>query len=341
MEAQFGYCQPVDAKTSLDRAMRFGVPVEAVALYARWWQFETWLRLLSYFILSSLWGAEWDEIIDNKARRYAANDNLVHIVSPDRGELLTYLDFSLLLQLIDDHWDYFEPFLLSHQVWLGRCEEFKKIRNSVGHLRRPSDQDLSRIEMTLRDLEPGWMHTFTVLAAEDVSKRVGDPVIDAFRQGVIREPDTYARRRYGEYAFDFTLSVSRMPWAAIPEAPAPITGTAGLFWQLSFGGPDIWVRPQDFQEHLPQAARDALAFAFIGTPFGVTLAAPAVDPAETAITALHDALETFTYVARPVENAGSADDWPGDLGGLLPKILVDHPFAVAADQGDIAGVFGL
>jgi hypothetical protein len=132
-----------------------------------------------------------------------------------------------------------------------------------------------------------------------------------------------------------------MPWAAIPAPPAPITGTPGLFWQLSFGGPDIWVRPQDFQEHLPETARDALAFAFIGNPFGVTLAAAAVDPAETAITALHDALETFTYVARPIQAAGSADDWPGDLAGLVPKILADHPFAVAADLGDIAAVFGV
>lgn len=56
---------------------------------------------------------------------------------------------------------------------------------------------------------------------------------------------------------------------------------------------------------------------------------------------LHDALETFTYVARSIQNAGSADEWPGDLGGLLPKILVDHPFAVAGDIGDIATVFGV
>jgi hypothetical protein len=334
------YCLPVDANTSLDRAIRHGVPVEAVALYARWWQFETWLRNLTYFVLRSLWGAEWEEKVNKKARDYAANDNLVHIVSPDRSDLLTYLDFSLLVHLIDSEWDMFEPFLLSRKIWQGRCEEFKKIRNSVGHLRRPSNQNLSRVEMTLRDLEPGWKRAFTALAAEDVSRRDGDPVIDAFRRGVIREPDTYARHRYGPYAFDFTLSVSRMPWAAIPEPPAPITGTPGLIWQLSFGGPDIWVRPQDFQEHLPEAARDALVFAFMGQPFGVTLAAAAVDPSEVAIRALRDGLETFTYVARPIEKAGSADDWPGDLADLDPRILVQHPFAVA-ELGDIVSAFGV
>jgi hypothetical protein len=139
---------------SLNQAVRAGVPREAVALFARWWQFEGWLRQLAYFVLRSTWGITWESEINSRAVQYATRDNLVHLASPDTGDLLAYLDFSLLLSLIDDQWTQFEPFLLSRQIWLGRCEELKVIRNRIAHVRRLGKRDLARVEATLKTSNP-------------------------------------------------------------------------------------------------------------------------------------------------------------------------------------------
>lgn len=107
----------------------------AVILYARWWQLEGWLRQLSHFVLRSTWGAVWESEINAKAAEYARRDSILHLQSPDTGDPLAYLDFSLLLRLIDDQWNQFAPFLLQREIWLGRCEEFKTIRNCIAHMR--------------------------------------------------------------------------------------------------------------------------------------------------------------------------------------------------------------
>lgn len=319
----------MEAASSLNQALEAGVPQESVALYARWWQFEGWLRQLAYFVLRSTWGAAWESEVNNRAAQYARRDNLVHLASPDTGELLSYLDFSLVLSLIEDEWDRFEPFLLHHKTWLGRSVEFQPIRNRIAHLRRPAKHDLSRVETTLADLEPGYRKTLRALCAAEVGDRPDDPVVQAYRRGPLHDIISTARRRYGEYALDVSLSVSSMPWASIPDQPSPLTGTPGMLWQLNFGGPDIWVWPQDFQEYIPTPARQALVYAFMPSPFGATFAAPTVDHADTAILALHDSLETFLYTARPLGNiGGDAEHWPGDLTGLDSRILVEHIFAV-------------
>jgi len=132
----------VDPRDSLDRALRRDVPLEVIALYARWWQLEGWLRQLAYFVLRSAWGATWEDEVDKRARKYLTNDNVIHLSAPDPGDLLAYLDFSLLLKLIEGQWDLFQPFLLPKEIWLGRCAELGTIRNRIAHLRRPADRDL-------------------------------------------------------------------------------------------------------------------------------------------------------------------------------------------------------
>jgi len=86
-------------KESLDRALAHDVPLEAVALYARWWQMEGWLRQLAYFVLRSAWGVTWEDQVNRKAAKYRDNDKLTHLSGPDNGDLLAYLDFSLLLKI--------------------------------------------------------------------------------------------------------------------------------------------------------------------------------------------------------------------------------------------------
>lgn len=331
--------EPMDETGSLNLAIEAGVPREAVILYARWWQLEGWLRQLSYFVLRSTWGAVWESEINAKAAEYARRDSILHLQSPDTGDPLAYLDFSLLLKLIDDQWNQFAPFLLQREIWLGRCEEFKTIRNRIAHMRRPSRNDVSRIEITLTDLELGYREAIRALAATDrLGERPDDEVIHAYRRGALSDLAEHARRKY---ELDVSLSVSSMPWAQLPDPPLSITGNAGLLWQLSAGGSGIWVSPQTFQRHLPASVRDALVFAFIPYSFGATFAAAAVDDPTTVILALHGSLETFLSSIRSPRNVQSKafEEWPGDVANLDPRILVEHLFAVADDPDSPGSIF--
>lgn len=331
----------VNESSSLSRAIEAGVPSDAVILYARWWQFESWLRQLAYFVLRSTWGITWASEVNAKAALLARRDNINYLRSPDTEELLAYLDFSLLLSLIDDQWDQFAPFLLPRRIWQGRCEEFKTIRNRIAHLRRPSVRDISRIEIALADLEPGYREALRALqATEQHSEHQSDEVIQEFQNGELGNLAAHVRRKY---ELEVSLSVSSMPWAQLPAAAQPITGNAGLLWQLSVGGSGIFVSPSVFQRYLPETAREALIYAFLPYSFGATFAAAAVDDAVTVIHALHGCLEAYSSSMRPSVNvsARAIDEWPGDVSDLDPRILVEHLFAVADDPDSPGSIFGV
>jgi hypothetical protein len=331
----------MDFMSSLNRAIGAGVPREAVALYARWWQFEVWLRQLAYFVLRSTWGIVWESEINARAAEYARRDNLVHLASPDTGDLLAYLDFSLLLSLIDNQWNQFEPFLLRRQIWLGRCEELKIIRNRIAHLRRPGKRDLERVETTLEDLEPGYRQAVRALAAtEQMGERPDDQVIQARRRGELADLIDHVQRKY---RLDVSFSLSCMPWTELPDPPASVSGTAGALWQLTVGGPGIWVSPHVFQRHLPARAREALVYTFMSVPYVATFAAAAVDDASTATLALQGALEAFLQSITNPSNIPeqTVNEWPGDTSTLDTRILVEHLFAVIDDPDAPGSIFGV
>jgi hypothetical protein len=334
----------VDPRDSLDRALRCDVPPEAIALYARWWQLEGWLRQLAYFVLRSAWGVTWEEEIQKKARKFLTNDNLAHLSGPDSGDLLAYLDFSLLLKLIEGQWDLFEPFLLPKGIWLGRCEEFGTIRNRIAHLRRPADRDLERVETALADIEQGYREAWrAVSTAVEPGDRPADPVIQDYRTGEIRALIGMARSRYGRYALEFSLRISQMPWATAPDPPEPLAGTPGLFWHLECGGPDIWVWPRDYRDSLPPDVREALAFTLMPSPMGATFAGSVVDDPATVVLGLAGALRAFLGAAVPSARIlpGTAGTWAGRERDMEPHVLVAHPFALQSYPDTAGSVFAV
>ena len=334
----------MNPKESLDRALAHDVPLEAVALYARWWQMEVWLRQLAYFVLRSAWGVTWEEQVNAKAVKYRDNDNLTHLFGPDKGDLLAYLDFSLLLKIIEEEWILFEPFLLPKKIWLGRCEEFGTFRNRIGHLRRPAERDLERIETTLSDIEQGYREAWKAVSfATDPGDRPTDPVMEDFRRGEMRALIDNALFRYGRYALDPTLKVSRMPWAEVPDPPDPLAKTPGLFWQLDCGGPDIWVWPEDYRDALPPEVRRVLAYTLTPGPNGAVFAVPVVDDPDKAILGLAGALKSFLDSA-----VSSARIQPEDVEARLgserdldPYVLVTHPFALEEYPNPSSSIFGV
>jgi hypothetical protein len=221
----------------MERALRVVVPhvmpTRAVALYARWWQLETWLRELTYVELRALFGVSWVDAIKAASGRQAQDAAYTHMTGADNDNPLAYVDYSQLVDVISAHWGQIGYALLEQGSWQGRQDELKRIRHRIGHLRKPHDDDLGRLEQTLRDLERG---AFVALAsynrrfAPDPEKHL-DPVTD----GWIREQHPTALRllRHADRQYETRLhvQVSRRPWASWPP---DLLGAPGILWHADF-----------------------------------------------------------------------------------------------------------
>lgn len=125
-----------------DRALRAatvgdtgGLPARSVALYARWWQLETWLRELVYVELRALFGRAWGDAVAAATGRQTQDAAFTHMAGADSDNPLAYLDYSQLIEIVGRHWDQFEYALLRRSSWEGRQEELLRIRHRIGHLR--------------------------------------------------------------------------------------------------------------------------------------------------------------------------------------------------------------
>ncbi len=330
----------MDAEVALQRLKECGVPIESLALYGRWWQLEVWLRQLAYLVLRSAWGVTWETELHKKATSYSANDDLGHLVGPDQPDLLGYLDFSLLLALLEDNWGFFEPFLLKHIVWAGRAAEMRAIRNRVGHVRRTGSHDRGRVEQLLSDLEPGYRTALGTLASSPLNGRwASDPVVADYTKGTLGAACEHLRRKY---RFDVDLSVSQMPWAQLPSASLNLSNTPGILWHLEIGGPDRFVHPGRLASTI-QPVRDHVVYVFAGTYFGAQLSVPAVDDSK-------DVLKTLTFFVQQFGSCTVAVDriskeelqaWPRLSADLDSRVLVEHLFATAPSAATPGSIFGV
>jgi hypothetical protein len=84
---------PTALRRALDVALTHGMPAEALALYGRWWQLETWPRSLAYVELRVRDGVTWGDSLDARAAGRQARDQMHrYMASPDWEDPLTYLD---------------------------------------------------------------------------------------------------------------------------------------------------------------------------------------------------------------------------------------------------------
>lgn len=218
-------------------AMRAAVPswmgARSLALYARWWQLETWLRELIYVELRALRGIKWEDSVRAATGRKNADAPFTHMTGPDNGNPLAYLDYSQLLELIDVHWSNFEKTLIEKNSWKGRQEELKRIRHRIGHLRKPHPDDLSRLDQTLRDLERG---SFIALASynrrftPDV-KQHQDVVTRGWIAGEHRTAKRLIDHANRQYETHLNVGVSVRPWA---DAPVNLENAEGVLWHAEF-----------------------------------------------------------------------------------------------------------
>jgi hypothetical protein len=224
---------PVQVQQALSAGWNTGaMPAPASALYSRWWQLETWLRSLVYVELRSAHGSAWaDGLPPNSANRQHQDAAYHYMQTPDAQDQLAYLDASPLLQLTHDRWPLFGSYLPAQKIWAGRIEELKQIRNRIGHCRRPHDDDLDRVEQTLRDLERGALRaTSSFNDHSRPNQHWSDVLVHNWVHNDHADAHLIAHASM-QYDTSFRLMVSTRPWAQ-PPAPHDIQlgPRAGCLW---------------------------------------------------------------------------------------------------------------
>jgi hypothetical protein len=204
------------AQRSVERSLSAGVPSEALAVFARWWQLESWLRFLVYLELRAARGKAWDRGLPDRALQFwGLEDENAYMPTADASNALAYLDARELFELIakPDVWAVVRRALPAKKRWEGVAETLRVIRNRNAHLRRPHPDDLDRLEQVLRDLELGARLSLEAFNRRRQLRDRDDPLHAAW----IQERHEAASRLVGHvernYDIAFSLEESWRPWS--------------------------------------------------------------------------------------------------------------------------------
>lgn len=319
-----------------------------MAVMARWWQLETWLRDLLYVEMRANYGQSWVGRLPNVVNRRQLDDgsSAGYMLTSDAHHILAYMDVTPLFELIEKEWDIVSYALLPKKTWAGRNEELRVIRNRMSHCRRPHADDLSKVEQALRDLEHGAFKAVSAFNAESYPDQdLDDPVVAAW----IRREHAGAARLIdhcdAQYEIRMRLRYSKRPWAELPRPGEPITGREGYVWHAHWYLGRGYLNIRSFWSEMTEALRNQLLFACAATPAAVEISIPAVD--DGAATA--DVLERFFDLVvvnqepdpPPFRESLDRGDWWVDFAdGLDPRVAVNSPWSVIDETVAPVTIFG-
>jgi hypothetical protein len=333
---------PDEVKSAIARAVTMGTPALSVAFYARWWQLETWLRQLLYLEFRAKWGSEWaDHLVPAKAGPRGATPSAratqdtanAYMATPDATNVLSYMDVSILFELIDEHWELFEKTILPKKRWDGWVDEIKQVRHRSAHCRRPHSDDLSRIELLLRDLEGG---AWTALTAHNVRSDLdridsSDPVVAGWVKRKHKDAplaDHAARTREVELG----LTWSKRPWADYRKKET-IAGRAGFLIHATFYLQSSYVLPRALWEQFKNPADPVgrgLVYLIADSPYSPSFTFAAVDGGESVNDQIASALEGVLMAQRPGRPPDHwLNQWQRQAARLDHRVLVDSALALA------------
>jgi hypothetical protein len=282
--------------------------------YARLWQLETWLRRMVYVELCALKGDDWAAGIDRQRIEEVqkSDKRLTHMTTPEQ-DLLSYMQFSQLRQLVRDNRTLFDPFLPPKNQWEAKTEEVEHIRHRIAHFRSINEDDLRRVEQFLRDVDHGFWHFCTSFNdVHPVLPQSDDPVVAHFLQydllpwGEV-EKNKWARVGHidpGE-TFGMTVEAICRPWAKWTK---PVAGNPGLVYDVTLYTHRS--RHLDYTRLLPLTRELHPHMVYVCLDHFATdirLTIPAVLGADRVI----DVVERFLDRARSCIYPG---DWPGYKG---------------------------
>ena len=166
-----------------------------------------------------------------------------------------------------------------------------RIRHRISHVRRPHDDDLNRVEQTLRDLE----HGAFVACASYNQQTVPSPAkhSDAVTTGWIARRHQLARlidHADNQYGTTVVIQTSRRPWAAWPDN---LAGAPGVLWHASFFMRNRHVDASEFWHAGTFNRARPLVLHLVADPSHISLTFPAVDGGHAVADAIGDSIETF------------------------------------------------
>ena len=284
--------------SALRATVPYVVAPSAVAIYARWWQFETWLRELVYVELRAESGTSWaDEVASARQERDASS--LRYMPTSDSENPLAYRDFTKLLELIGAKWSLFAPSLIDEDAWKGRIVELQKVRHRIMHLRRAHADDLGRLEQMLRDLESGALVALQAYNQRKIPDRsqYSDPVTTEWLD---KDGASVSLIRHAEAVYGATVVIdaSRRPW--LKSWPNELDHATGVLWHFSVMFRDRRGDPRDlWRELVDPKFRDLLVHLLFHDPFHVEFTFAAVDDGTSVARAMdyafRAALRAFHY----------------------------------------------
>lgn len=134
----------------LGHARRMAVAYAAIAT------FENQVRkFVSKILLEQVGENWWDEKVSGKIRNKAETRQLeeekIRWHTPRGDEPLNYTDFSELVSIIGQNWEYFEVHL-QQQGWVSQIlKTLERSRNVIMHSGELADEDIERIGSCIRD----------------------------------------------------------------------------------------------------------------------------------------------------------------------------------------------
>lgn len=312
-----------------------GVPERALRVYARLWQFETWLRHMAYTELRALLGDGWSTSLKTSMKSFEADKHLSHMPTPEMNAL-SYAPLSALTSLVKEHWDCFKGYLHPADIWEAKLKEVSQIRHRAAHFRSGHVDDHSRLRQFLRDVDPGfWKFCTSYNADYPILPQSEDPVtshflpLDPLPWGEI-EPGRYARVGMVDKSMvvGVTVGVLTRPWA---EAGPPIEGAAGHLYAIRltaldsrrFDYPALLAGTQRVHGHLAHISLDAFETTLRLTVPSILGATKVVELTEKFLeVARYSVSRSRDYVPGRVD--AQADEWPEYvLGPTNPLTFLD------------------
>jgi hypothetical protein len=129
--------------------------LEMARLYAVLFSFENHVRSLIRQTLQESEGLDWAEKLPAKIKQHAESRqttaNKDSWLEGEKTDLLGFLDFGHLAQVILNKWEHFES-IIPTQHWLKqRMDELEKVRNFIAHNRMLLPSEFQRIYMYISD----------------------------------------------------------------------------------------------------------------------------------------------------------------------------------------------
>lgn len=217
------------------------LPADRPLIYARLWQFETWLRHMVYVELRANYGDGWNNHVEGDPD-YSRNSDqaLPYMPTPEKMDL-SYISFSSLIKTIAKEWDIFQQYFPPQPIWDAKIKEISQIRNRIAHFRRGHVDDYQRITQFLRDVDKGFFDFCTSLnqGVYPLSSDIHDPVIYAsapLNPYIEKDPNGNRDFTLSHYArsFEIKIGIVKRPWMDMPKDYRDVVGRPGFFYNVDF-----------------------------------------------------------------------------------------------------------